>query len=396
VGTLRRLLRKTFLLVAVFDLLFWIVIGLDWFRGIRKIATLRCVEAEPVSGDYPSLSVIVPARDEERGVGESVRSMLAQDYPGPLEVVAVDDRSTDRTGEILESLQLEHPSLLSVLRVAELPDGWLGKNHALVLGVAEARGEWLLFADADVRFAPECFRKAAEYAIRNGLDHLTLAPEILSRGAILGGFVATFELIFVMTQRPWRAKDPEAKEHVGVGAFNLVRREAYAAAGTHHAIRMRPDDDMKLAKLLKRKGFKQDVASGAGLVRVEWHQSVRGALRGLSKSIFPGVDYRLEQVAFATFLLPLTSVFPFAGHFLTCGATRAFCGLNVALILLIYAYQERNKDHGAALLHGSLHPLSVSFFVYAVLRSTCTILVNGGIEWRGTRYPLEQLKENVV
>jgi hypothetical protein len=254
VSTLRRVLRKTSLLVVVFDLLFWMVIGLDWFRGIRKVHTLRNVETEPFSGAYPSLSVIAPACDEERGVGESVRSMLAQDYPGPLEVVAVDDRSTDRTGEILELLGREHPSLLSVLRVAELPAGWLGKNHALALGAAETRGDWLLFTDADAWFAPECFRKALDYATENGLDHLTLAPEILSRGALLGGFVAAFELIFVITQRPWRAKDPSAKEHVGVGAFNLVRREAYIAAGTHHAIRMRPDDDMKLAKLLKRQG----------------------------------------------------------------------------------------------------------------------------------------------
>jgi len=396
VGALRRVLRGTSLFVAVFDLLFWMVVGLDCFRGIRKIAILRDVDYEPVSGVYPSLSLIVPARDEERGVGESVSSMLAQDYPGPLEVVVVDDRSIDRTGEILDSLKSEHPGLLSVLRVAELPDGWLGKNYALALGVAETRGGWLLFTDADVLLAPECVRKAVEYATENGLDHLTLAPEILSRRTLLGGFVATFESIFVMTQRPWRAKDPQAKEHVGVGAFNLVRREAYVAAGTHYAIRMRPDDDMKLAKLLKREGFKQDVASGTGLVRVEWHQSVRGALRGLSKSIFPVVDYRLDQAALATFALPLTNVFPFAGVLLTRGATRAFCGLNVALILLIYAYQERYKGLGAALLHGVLHPLSVSFFVYAILRSTCTILVNGGVEWRGTRYPLEQLKENVV
>lgn len=395
-GTLRRGLRKTSLLVAVFDLLFWISLGLDWFRGVRKIPTLRNVETAPVSGAYPSLSVIVPARDEERGVGESVRSMLAQDYPGPLEIVAVDDRSTDRTGEILESLKSEHPGQLSVQRVAELPDGWLGKNHALAIGAAETCGDWLLFTDADVRFAPECFRKALEYATGNGLDHLTLAPEILSRGTLLGGFVAAFELIFVMTQRPWRAKEPSAKEHVGVGAFNLVRHEAYVAAGTHHAIRMRPDDDMKLAKLLKRKGFKQDVASGAGLVRVEWHQSVREALRGLSKSIFPGVDYRLELVALAAFLLPLTNIFPFAGIFLTRGAARSFCGLNVVLILLIYAYQERAEGLKAALLHGTLHPLSMSLFVYATLRSTCTILADGGIEWRETRYPLEQLKENVV
>ena len=147
-------MRKTSLLVAVFNLLFWISLGLDWFRGIRKISILRDIEAEPVSGPYPSLSVIVPARDEEWGVGESVRSMLAQDYPGPLEVVAVDDRSTDRAGEILESLESEHPSLLSVRRVTELPDGWLGKNHALALEAPKTRSDWLLFTVADVRFAP--------------------------------------------------------------------------------------------------------------------------------------------------------------------------------------------------------------------------------------------------
>jgi glycosyltransferase involved in cell wall biosynthesis len=175
-----------FLLVAVFDLLFWMVIGFDWFCGIRKIPTLRNIETVPVSGAYPSLSVVAPARDEERGVGESIRSMLAQDYPGPLEVVAVDDRSTDRTGQILESLRTEHPNLLSVQRVAQLPDGWLDKNHALAVGAAEALADWLLFTNADVRFAPACFRKALDYATGNGLDHLTLAPEILSRGAFLG------------------------------------------------------------------------------------------------------------------------------------------------------------------------------------------------------------------
>jgi glycosyltransferase involved in cell wall biosynthesis len=161
------------------------VLGAEWFRGVRRVPVLRDV-AEPVPTAYPSLSVVVPARDEERAVGKSVRSMVAQDYPGPLEVVTVDDRSADRTGEILESLRAEYPSLLQVLHVTQLPEGWLGKNHALSLGAAEARGDWLLFTDADVAFVPGCFRKAVSYAVGYGLDHIALAPELFSRGALLG------------------------------------------------------------------------------------------------------------------------------------------------------------------------------------------------------------------
>ena len=182
---MQRTLAKAPLFLAAFGFLFWLLLGADRFRGVRKVPVVRDVE-EPVPTAYPSLSVVVPARDEERAAGESVRSMVAQEYPGPLEVVTVDDRSADRTGEILESLRAETPGLLRVLRVKELPEGWLGKNHALFLGAAEARGDWLLFTDADVVFAPDCFRKAVSYAVGNGLDHLALAPELFSRGALLG------------------------------------------------------------------------------------------------------------------------------------------------------------------------------------------------------------------
>ena len=152
--------------------------------------------------------------------------------------------------------------------------------------------------------------------------------------------MAAFELMFVTTQRPWRTKDPGAREHVGIGAFNLVRREAYLEAGTHRAIRMRPDDDMKLAKTLKGRGFRQDVASGVGLVGVEWHSTVRGAVRGLTKSMFPSMDYRLGPVALVTPLLLLANVFPFAGVFLARGAARALSVTSVALITLVCAYRR--------------------------------------------------------
>lgn len=345
----------------------------------------------PRENGYPSLTVVLPARNEGRGVGTGVRSVLENGYPGGLEVVAVDDRSTDETGLILASLAREHEDL-KVLDVRSLPAGWLGKTHALYVGAMEAGGEWLLFCDADVRLAPGCLARAITYARRNGLDHLTLSPEVLSRGTLLGAFVATFALIFTLVARPWLAKDPRREEHVGVGAFNLVRREAYLAAGTHRAIALRPDDDMKLARLVKGRGFRQDVASGLGLVRVEWQPSLRGAIRGLEKNAYAASDYRLGPLAGGSLLLILTGVLPFVGLGVARGAARAACLGGVALIYAMY----RRSGSERPLLHAALHPLNVSLFVYAVLRSAYRAISTGFIEWRGTRYPLEELRRNVL
>ena len=374
----------------------WLPMALEWFRGVRRVPMLRETREnlEPLDG-YPSVSVVVPARNEGETVEAALRSILSQDYPGPLEVVAVDDRSTDDTGKELEKLASERPEVMRVIRVEELPDGWLGKNHALYLGAGESRGEWLLFIDADVRFSPGCLEGAVRYAVREGLDHLTLAPEIVSRGVALKSLVAAFAFIFEATQRPWRAADPHAPEAVGVGAFNLLRREAYLRAGTHRAIRVRPDDDMRLGRLVKRAGFRQGVAYGTGSVSVEWHRTFRGAVRGLEKSMFPGIDYRLSAALLASLALFLTNVLPFAGVFLARRPlARLLSGVNVALVLAMYAYGARRSRSGISPLYASLHPFGVSAFIYAMLRSAYTTLANGGIEWRGTKYPLDLLRED--
>lgn len=247
----------------------------------------------------------------------------------------MDDRSTDGTGGVLAGISAEAPDRLKPLRVDELPAGWLGKNHAPGLGAAE--GEWLLFTDADVRFSPGTVGRAVRYALDEGLDHLTLAPELVSRGMALRCFVAAFVLPFEVTQRPWRAADPAAREAVGVGTFNLVRREAYARAGTHAAIRMRLDD-MRLTKLLKKTGFRQGTAYGAGLVRVEWHETLAGAVGGLEKSMFLGVDYRPSAASLASLALFATNVLPFLGMILARRtATRLLYGSNAALVFAMYA-----------------------------------------------------------
>jgi Glycosyl transferase family 2 len=389
-----RLLRRLGTLLVVLCSVAWLVAVAGWFHGVRRVPVLSEVgEAGKPIDRYPAISVVVPARDEEVGVGETLRSVLDQDYPGRLEVLAVDDRSTDRTGGIIAGLAAERPGRLKPLRVDRLPEGWLGKNHALYRGAEEAGGEWLLFTDADVRFSPDCIKDAIHYALRENLDHLTLSPELISRGIALKSFVAAFVLVFEVTQRPWRVSDPRAKESVGVGSFNLLRREAYLGTGTHRAIRLRPDDDMRLARLLKEAGYSQGVAYGTGSVSVEWHTTLAGAVKGLEKSMFSGVDYRLSTTLLASLLLDLTNVAPFAGVLLTRRTVmRALFGADVLTVVAMYAYGPRISGSKVSPLYAVLHPFGTGVLIYAALRSACVALVKGGIEWRGTVYPLRLLR----
>jgi len=370
----------------------WFGMAAGWFRGSGRVpvlANLRGTGSKP--DDHPSVSIVVAARDEKEAVEAALRSLLEQDYPGHLEVIAVDDRSSDGTGEVMAGLAARMPGRLRHLRVDSLPEGWLGKNHALWLGSGEAEGGWLLFTDADVRFEPDCVRLAVRHALDEGFDHLALAPELVSRGTVLKSFVAAFSLVFEVTQMPWRVSDPEAKESVGVGAFNLVRREAYEGAGTHRAVRMRPDDDLRLGRALKEAGFRQGVAYGTGTVWVEWHRSLAGAVRGLGKSMFPGVDYRLSAALLASLGLFATNVLPFFGVFLARRAlTRLLFGADVLVLFAMYARGARRSGTPAYL--AALHPFGASALIFAMLRSTYKTLVRGGIEWRGTFYPLETLR----
>jgi glycosyltransferase involved in cell wall biosynthesis len=389
-----KILRGDLTAFTVLGSVAWLAAVAGWLRGARQVPILREVaDEEKPPEHYPSVSVVVAARDEEAGVGEALESVLDQDYPGSLEVLAVDDRSTDRTGGIIASLAAQRPDRLEPLKIDRLPEGWLGKNHALYRGAAEAGGEWLLFTDADVRFSPDCLELAVRYAENRRLDHLTLAPELISEGVALKSFVTAFTFVFGVTQRPWRASDPGAKEAVGVGSFNLLKKEAYLRAGTHEAIRMRPDDDMRLARLLKEAGYSQGVAYGTGCVSVEWHQTLAGAVKGLEKSIFPGVDYKLSAIAMASFLLFLTNIWPYFGLFLARRrAMRLLFGADVLAVLALYAHGPKVSGYYLSPFYAALHPFGMGIFIYAALRSAFVALAKGGIEWRGTFYSLRVLK----
>jgi glycosyltransferase involved in cell wall biosynthesis len=343
------------------------------------------------------LSIVAAARNEARGIEAAVASLLRLDYPA-LEIVIVNDRSTDNTGAILERLSKVMsgssrtiPPRLTIVDIKELPDGWLGKNYALQVGSDKATGDLLLFTDADIVFEASTLRRAVTLVEEQNIDHLAVIPDIVVPGVALNAFVAAFGVFFSMYARPWKVRDPQSSAHIGVGAFNMIRAEVYRAIGGHRTIAMRPDDDIKLGKIVKKHGFRQDVAIGRGLISVEWYASLGELIDGLMKNAFAGVDYSLWKVAGSSAALFLMNVWPVLAVFFTSGMTRALNAASVLLIVLIFW-----TVNGTRVTYVLAFPAAAVLFIYIMWRSALLAITRGTIGWRETEYPLSQMRANRV
>ena len=361
----------------------------DLVLGIRRLEQLGETVAEP-RGGASLVSIVVAARDEARGIEAAMRSLLAQQYPA-LEIIAVDDRSGDSTGEVLDRLAATDPRL-QVIHVRELPSGWLGKNHALAAGARVARGTWLLFTDADVVLAPTTVLRAVAIAERRGLDHLAVFPDIYMQSLLLQAFVTGFSVIGMMALRPWSRR--AGRRAVGIGAFNLVRASKYAEAGGHEPIRLRPDDDLQLGTLLQTSGARQDALLGRDQVGVEWYPSVASAIDGLMKNSFAVVGYRSLLMLGGFVFYLLLALGPFVLLVLGDGLLRVLGGTAILLLLgahLALAGQLRARPAAAV-----LYPVVELLLGWIVLRALVVTLARGGIVWRGTFYPLSELRKNRI
>lgn len=342
----------------------------------------------PQRAAWPALSVVVPARNEARSLEAALRALLALDYPG-LEIIVVDDRSEDATPAILAAVAAEYPAL-RCCRVDVLPEGWLGKNHALQRGAGLARGRWLLFTDADVVLRADCLRRVVDHVERESLDHLALLVRVHSRSAPVRAFIAFFGWAFMLHLRPWRVSDPAAEEYVGIGAFNLVRRELYTRMGGHHPIRLRPDDDIRLGQMIKWSGGRSGCASGVRLGSVEWYTSWAETLRGLEKNLYAGVDYRLLPALGAVLAPVLLMTLPLAGLFSAEPLIRWLAG--AVYVLQASMVASVSVMAGLGFWPGLVHPLCAAAFSFVMARTLWLTLRRGGVRWRGTFYPLARLR----
>jgi glycosyltransferase involved in cell wall biosynthesis len=375
----------------VITLLVVLATAVEFAIGNRSLVRLGGVA--PFQGsEPPKVSVIVAARNEARKIETALRSIFAQDYPN-LEFIVVDDRSTDETGAILDSLA-NKDARVRVVHITDLPKGWLGKNHAQHFGAARAKGELILFTDADVVMERSVIGRAVAYLQGKQIDHLAITPNLQMPGLLLGMFGGAFALFFGLYAKPWKARDPKSPRHIGIGAFNLVRAEAYRAIGGHQAISMRPDDDMKLGKLLKKHGFHQDLVLSNGLMTVEWYSSLGELIHGLEKNSFAGVEYSLATVVIFSIAQLAVFIWPLVALILTHGATW---WLNLAIVgSLVVLYMDNAHCYRAKRWHCVGFPVTALLFQYIIWRATLKTLINDGIDWRGTHYSLSELKANKI
>ena len=363
---------------------------LRWVRRLPALEALTAAERSRPPGErLVRCSVVIAARDEEARIEQTIRHLLAQ-RGVEAEIIVVDDRSTDRTSEILRQLANEDDRV-RVKRVDILPEGWLGKCHACHVGAGAATGDWILFTDADCWLKPDVIARAVRVAERDGADHVTLSP-----GTVLeGSWARAWHLLFLTSLLNWFSgvNRDRPKAYMGIGAFNLVRAAAYRQCGGYEALRLTVLDDIKLGLLLRRAGKKTRAFLGLDDVECHWGTTVWNMIKITEKNFFAAIDFRLGLVVMGS--LVAAAFFSILVLGLLTGTTAGLAaGLSPLSMILPAGILARRL--GWSWPCAVCMPLMFPVLLYALLKSTFVTVRQGGVRWRDTFYPLNTLRAGNV
>lgn len=357
----------------------------------------RAIEPVPPAAMPPTSSVTinVPARNEERSIEACVRSLLNQSYT-EYDVVVVDDRSEDATPAILSRLAAESPRL-RVMSAPPLPPGWFGKSWALATASAQATSEWLLFTDADTEHQPGTLAAVIAFAEARDLHMLSLITnqQLVSfwERAVLP---AIFGVLLQVGGSLEEVNDPRSPVAKANGQFILIRRAVYEAVGGFGAIRDRIPVDYAMARLVKGSGYRIMMAGGADWVQTRMYHSLGEIWEGFSKNVFFGAGQRLTRVLGGGVVVMLLLLGPFAlagmgTAWLARDGSSIWSWLVLSVGGLGIVWQMVRgiaMAHGMRipLAYGLLHPLGAAIFVGICLNSAFRILSGRGVSWKGRRY----------
>ena len=376
-------------IIAWLVALAWVLRVVAAVRGVPTIPNLLQTEYDVEPVGMPSITVIVPARNEQVDVRACLESLLAQDYAA-LKIIAVNDRSTDETGAVMETLACDR---LRILHIAELPAEWLGKTHAMARAAEMTESEFLLFTDADVLFRKDALRRALVSAVRSGADHLVVGPTTIIRRWDEAALLAFFQIFGLWGARPWKVDDKKAlRDAIGIGAFNMLRSSAYREIGGFEALRMEIVEDLGVARRVKMAGLAQRFVYGRGLVSLHWASGVNGLVNVMTKNIFSAFRFHIWLLLIGCGWLVLFCVMPFIAVWSQPFTMPA----GVTILAIAVGYGALKRLSGLSAWNVLLAPFAAALFIYALVRSMVITLVQGGVIWRGTFYPLEELRRHAM
>jgi chlorobactene glucosyltransferase len=361
---------------------------------VEPVSSLK-TPSTSLGADAPLISVCVPARNEERNIGRCVEALLAQTYP-KLEVIVLDDRSTDSTAEILSRLSASD-SCIKVIGGSDLPQGWAGKPHALTQTAAAAHGEWLCFVDADTFVTPDALAAVYAKAIETNADLFTIMTHQIMLTFWERTVLPLVMLALSIGFSPRKVNDPKRKDAIANGQFIFIKRSVYDAVDGHEAIKSSIVEDKDLAVLVKGKGYRLVVADGRQVASTRMYTSLAEMWEGWTKNIYLGLrdDRGLLLGVFGAFLAFTAALLLPAWVIWGVVLTLADLGLEGSVVLiealalwgyLLFWRILASRSMGIPAWYALTTPLGAGLFAAMMITSAWNILSGVGVTWKGRTY----------
>jgi len=343
----------------------------------------------------PMVSVLIPARNEEQNIKTCLGALTQQDYPN-LDIIIIDDQSTDRTAHVVREFQAKSEAI-TLISGKELPPGWMGKNHALCQGVQKARGEYLLFLDADTRLtSPQCISQTVLYAMEHDTDLLTLVPDLECRSFWEKVVLPILGFFLINSLALKKINDSSSKVVSVVGPYLFFKRQTYERIGGHERIKDEIVEDLVLARTIKKEGYRFAYFLGTELFALRLYRDFHGIWEGFSKNFFVGMDRKVWAaigcilLMFMVLVLPWLSV-PIGLSYLIVYGWNELVGAFVVLgaipcCITIFMRRLLKKFANLDDTYSWLQPLGALVLIGILINSTIKVSFGKGVTWKGRRY----------
>ncbi len=359
----------------------------------KRLKTLDKIDAISLI-EFPSISVIITAKDEENEIEDAINSRLESDYPN-IEFIIVNDRSIDKTLQIINGIA-KKDKRVKVVNIKDLRDGWLGKINALNEGKKIANGDWLLFSDGDAFIKPGTLKKVIRLCLKNNIDFVAVLPEFYSSNFVVDVPVSIFFRSLMTMGRAYKAEDKKSRVSVGSGSFNFVRREAFEKAGEFEKLKMEVIDDVAMGQILKSSGAKTSMLIGKKFVGVKWYSNLKSLFDGMGRAMMAGLGnfnffqlFLLSTIAFIIDTTPFIILIPFGIPYLQ------LIGI-VSIVFIISATIITDNLMNRSFYYSFFLPIGYLLIYLIALYGGLRIFINRGLIWRNTFYSINDLKKGRV